>query len=317
MLETTLPIICERLSNEAYHHGEEYRKFFSSSQIKNYLISPKYARYTQLNPEQKQSDALDLGSVYHAKLESLVNGSGFPYIVFTPPVNEKTGKFYGSGTNAYDNALESFKALNEGKIITSKGVMSTVEQMVKELLYGNDNLSPVIRTMIKNGKAEQTHLCEYQGGYFKFRPDLKTRNLIVDWKTCELEVPKPDNFERQILKYGYHISAAMYQFFDHEITGRWKHFFWVAQEKEPPYDFTIIDASEWAWKIDEVNGEQIAIAGPGAVIFMKLMEQHLICLEKNHWPGYSVFTPPDWKGRRIATPDVPGWYKNKVISFIE
>lgn len=310
-----LPLILDNLTNEAYHHGAEFAEYFSSSQIKNYLVSPKYARYTWLNHELKTSDALTFGSVYHDLLESRVNHTPINYIVFHAPINQKTGNPYGDGTQAYEIAKAEFIALNVGKNVCTAEQMETAIEMVNQLLTGDANLSPVVQQFIHNGKAEQSHFVEYQGGKFKFRTDLKTKNCIIDWKTTSLENPKPENFERQIVDFGYHISAAMYQFLDHELTGRWRKFFWIVQEKQPPYDFTIIDAARWAWDVNTVNGQQVIEAGPGAILFMKLLETHLICLERNEWPGYSSFTMPDWKGRRIATPEPPAWYKNRIINF--
>lgn len=304
------------ITNEDYHYEEESRKYYSSSQLKNYLISPKYARYVWLNPEKKDTDALELGSVYHAILESRVNNTPMPYVAFDGPINERTGKPYGRDTLAYQNGMVEFESENQGALICSNANLLTANIMVDELLKGNDNLSPIVQSFIKNGIAEQSHYIEYQGGLFKFRTDVKTKNLIVDWKTTQLENPKPENFERQIIERGYHISAAMYQFLDHELTGRWRRFYWVVQEKQPPYDFTIIDSSSWTWDIDVINGEQIVVAGPGAIIFMRLLEEHLICLEKGSWPGYHVFIKPDWRGRRIAKPEAPGWYKAKMMNFI-
>lgn len=316
MIPAALPLVLDNLSNHEYHHSETYKEYYSSSQLKNYLISPKYARYAWLNPEQKTSDAMELGSVYHAILESKVNGTEMPYIVFPTPINPTTGKPYGSDTVKYKDAQSQFVYDHSNKEICSESNLATATEMVNQLLHGNDNLSPVINTFIRNGKAEQSHLVEYQGGLFKYRTDLKTRNLIVDWKTCGLQVPKPEEFERAIISFGYHISGAMYQFMEKLVTGKWKKFYWVVQEKEPPYDFMIIDSSAWTWDINVYDGVQTIEPGPGAAIFMKLLEQHLICLEQGVWPGYSIFTQPDWKGRRIATPEPPTWYRNKMFNFI-
>ncbi len=310
-----LPSIFDNIENERYHRSEEFSDYFSSSQIKNYLVSPKYSRYAWLNPEDKTSDALEFGSLYHDALACKVNKTDFNYTSFEGPINPKTGKQYGEDTQAYQSAKIEFLSANPGVKLCKQDHMNVVNEMINQLSMGDENLSPIICNFIKNGKAEQSHFCEYQGGLFKYRTDLKTKNCILDWKTTNLENPKPENFERQIVDFGYHISAAMYQFFDHEITGRWRKFYWVVQEKQPPYDFTIIDAARWAWDITTINGEQVIEAGPGAILFMKLLETHLICLERQSWPGYSSFTMPDWKNRRIATPEPPGWYKNRIINF--
>ena len=39
------------LPNEEYHRGERFKDFLSSTQIKDYLVSPKFARFKALHPE--------------------------------------------------------------------------------------------------------------------------------------------------------------------------------------------------------------------------------------------------------------------------
>jgi hypothetical protein len=310
----------DEISNEDYHNGETYREFQSSTHLKHYAISPKYARYTQLNPKFEQTKGMQEGSVLHDYLASLTNYGdlrAFPWISFDePPINSKTGKAYGKDSDAYTVALSEYLNANPGKVICEQGFIQNVERMVNELLYGNRHLSPDIQFMMKNGVAEQSHFCEYEGGLWKFRTDLKTRNKIVDWKKTTLENPKVEEFPSVIIKYGYHISAAMYQFFDAVITGKWRPFYWVVIENEPPYDFTILDSEEWSWEISRgSDGEQIVQPKVGAHQFLALMQQHLHCISEAYWPGYSIFIEPNWKGRRIGIPSVPGWYKGRIINF--
>lgn len=308
------------IPNEAYHNGEEYAKYISSSELKQMLISPKWFRFAQDNPSDTRSISLEnatKGSVYHDMLCSIVNTGDTQsfytqYAVFEAPINPKTGKPYGYDSQAFLAAYEEFKLLNPGKEICSQGDIELAEKMIKELRFGNNHLSADINFLIKHGKAEQSHFVEYQGAYFKYRTDLKTSTKIVDWKTCQLEVPKVENWSMQVVKMGYDISAAFYQFFDFIATGKWNTFYWVAQEKEPPYDFNLIDASNWAFEITN-TGE--VIPHSGAQKFIKLMEVYIQCVEKDEWPGYSVFTQPDYRNRRIAVSQVPGYESGKMINY--
>jgi hypothetical protein len=156
---------------------------------------------------------------------------------------------------------------------------------------------------------------------------------IVDWKTTAAFTPKCENFAKQIIKFGYHISAAFYQYFDFIESGTWRSFYWIAQEKEPPFDFNIIDASNWAFEIHDISikenlvipenemqyvietPKQIAIPKTGGVIFLQLLHEYIHCAQNDFWPGYSVFTKPDWKGRRIGTSIVPNWEKLNNLNF--
>lgn len=322
MPELILPYISapNEITNEDYHNGEEYAKFISSSELKQMLVSPKWFRYFQDHPNDTRSISLEnatKGSVYHDMLCSIVNTGGLDafnkaWAVFEPPVNEKTGKPFGYDTNAFLWAYNEFMGLNPGKQVCGKGDIALSERMIAELRQGNKHLSADINFLIKHGKAEVSHFVEYQGAYFKFRTDLETSTKIVDWKSCQPETPKVENWSRQVMNMGYDISAAFYQFFCFISTGKWKTFYWVAQEKEPPYDFNIIDASNWAFEISN-TGE--VIPHSGAQKFIRLMEVYIQCVEKDEWPGYSVFTQPDYRGRRIAVSQVPGYEQGKMLNY--
>ena len=309
------------ITNDDYHNADKYKKFCSSSILKLLMVSPKYARYCLDNPEAKESEAMNQGSVYHSMLASLTNKGDLSefekeYFIFNPPKNPKTNSSYGFATKAYQEAVESEVASNQGKLPCSEDQKKVAESMIDELLNGNPHLSPTVNHMIKIGIAEQSHFLEYQGQKFKYRTDLKTNKKIVDWKKTKLGSPKPEAFEREIIKYNYHISAAFYQFFEFVLTGKWKDFYWIVQESEPPFDFLIHNSSEWTYQINHSDGCTIEM-NTGSLMFSKLLEYWILCSERNQWPGYSIFLQPDWKNQRIGYPTVPIWYKNKMFEFFD
>jgi len=311
------------ITNADYHNSKDYIDFISSTTLKQLEVSPKYLKYYQDNPKDSKRISLESnlkGSVYHAKLCSIANCGdqtefNNSFVVFEPPINPSTKKPYGYDTQKFTDTYTEFQTANPGKEICSKSEIDLADAMIEELLNGNPHLSHDIRFLLKHGKAEISHFCEYQGGLFKYRTDLKTTSKIIDWKTCQFGRPKKEEFAKQIVDLGYDISASFYQFFDHLVTGRWRSFYWVAQEKEPPYDFNIIDASNWAFSIKNEGGEQIVTPSSGAMKFIRLLEEYLICKEKNFYPGYSIFTQPDYRKHRIAVSPVPGYVKNDLITF--
>lgn len=324
----------QNISLQVYH--KELTEYIGSSTLKQLLVSPKFLKYCMLHPEDSRIglETELKGSVYHSMLASITNkgdNTDFQneYCVFEPPVNPSTGKPFGYDSNKFLAAYEGFKEQNPDKEICSQGEVDLANAMIDELLKNNTHLSKDVNYLIKHGKAEQSHLVEYQDFKFKFRPDLETSKKIADWKSCGFETPKVENFAKQIVKYGYHISAAFYQYFDYIENGVWRSFFWIAQEKVPPYDFNIIDASNWSFEIHDISKKdglitdqftietptQIIIPKTGGVIFLQLLEEYLHCSRENFWPGYSVFTKPDWKGRRIAKSEVPSWEKSNNTTF--
>jgi len=318
-----LPFISDpyQVSNEDYHHSKKYKDFLSSTQLKLMMTSPKWYKYCKDHPEeQKTTHTMDLGSLYHDMLGSVALGdeSYFKSLwqTFTPPVNPKTLKPFGADTRAYNEAYEDAIASAQGRQLTTEDNIKLCESMINELLEGNPHLSKDIRFLIKSGQPEQSHFCKYQDFGFKYRTDLKTTSKIIDWKSCAKDTAHPDQVHRQIIRFNYHISGAFYQFFDFQCTGRWRHFYWIFQETEPPFDFIIESADNWCFEITKDDtGRQLALPKCGAVIMLKLLEQYMNCMTEDVWPGYSIFIPEGFRKQRINYSKVPAYYEKIMFNF--
>ena len=248
------------LPNEEYHRGERFKDFLSSTQIKDYLVSPKFARFKALHPEMFEIgvEAAEKGSLYHDAMESIVNTGSLDkwrnnLLVFQPPINERTGCPYGRETQKYRDALAEAVAANPGKSLTSSADVQLVETMVYELLNCCRETSKQIKQILsfKQTKAEVSHFVEYKGCKFKYRPDVETAKKIIDWKTVAVDDLHEDTVNRVIAKFHYGISAAFYQFMEHERTGVWKEFYWVMQQKTAPYDAVFVSAANWAYHMED------------------------------------------------------------------
>lgn len=298
------------LDNELYHRGDGYDQYLSSTQIKDFLVSPKYAKYKKEHPEEFviSDDALEFGSMYHAYMESLHNHGDDRefakfYTVFEAPVNEKTGKPYGRDTQKYISALEAAQAENPNLTFVSEDRVELVKLMVNELLNNCGETSKQVKTLLRQGQTEVSHFVEYEGVKFKFRPDLETKRKIVDWKTTTADSLHPVAIAKTITKFGYGISAAFYQFFEHEQSGVWKDFYWVFQQKTPPYDAVMVSAEQWAYSY---NREYDMVSmGPSAILFKKLLDQYIECVKSGEFPGAEVFIEPGFRGHRIMSVDAP------------
>lgn len=183
------------LPNEEYHRGERFKDFLSSTQIKDYMVSPKFARYKALHPElfEISIEASEKGSLYHDAMESLVNTGKLDkwrnnLLVFEPPINPKTGCPYGRDTQKYQIALIEAKESNPGKTLTSTTDIQLVETMVYELLNNCRDTSKQIRQILKWGKAEVSHFVEYEGCKFKYRPDVETAKKLLTGKHWRLMI---------------------------------------------------------------------------------------------------------------------------------
>lgn len=305
------PFVSPDMSNEDYHRGEWQKEFISSTQIKRYLVSPKYFQFIREHPE---ADTVGLeasmqGSVYHSMLASLVNKGDLmadfkdEFFVFEPPVNPKTGKPYGIDSNAYREVYEQALLEHPGMSATSEAEVGKAKAMINCLLNACGRTSAAVKQLIEWGTAETSFFVEYEGWGFKVRTDLQTQNKIVDWKTISAPDLHLSTVTRQINKLHYGISAAFYQFFIHEITGQWKEFYWVFQQKEAPYDAVLVSASDIAYSWNEE--QQHLRIGNAAAQFEMLLAEHLRCHSSGYFPGAEVFLLPSFSGQRImyAHPD--------------
>lgn len=303
------------LSNEDYHNSEPYRQYLSSSQLKKYLISPKAFKHSLDNPEETKSDALRFGSLFHDCMGALAEGGSLEHIidaiaVFEPPINAKTGQAYGTTTKAYKEAYDTFTASLNGTLVSTTEERDMANAMLQSLLFGSGSTSEQIRKLLRWGKPEVSHFVEYEGCKFKFRPDLETKRKIVDWKTVATDDLSEESINRIILKYGYHISAAFYQFFEHERTGVWKQFILVLVSKVAPYDCVMVDMSNYGYRY--LSDMDMVIPGPGAMEFKRLLDLHIKCTKENHWPGAETFIP-DNNGVRMLEIQPPRYYERKFF----
>lgn len=313
------------LSNEDYHNGECYRDYISSTSLKHYLKSPRFFKFMLDNP-QPQTEAMRFGSLFHDLMvgfsqvkgeipEDLVEKSvNYHTVVFDPPINDKTGKPYGVGTKAYNEALEEIKETYPFTEIVGRQEQETLQGMLHSVLFGCGSTSQQVRKLLKWGKPEVSHFIEYEGCKFKWRPDLETGKKIIDWKTVVTNDLSEKSINSIISRYGYDISAAHYLFFEHERSGVWKTFYWLFVSKEPPYDAVLVDSSLWTYLYDPDT--DIVQPGAGAIKFKRLLDLHIKCTKENDYPGAEINIPADPFGRRIMLPTPPPWEVNLASDLI-
>lgn len=307
------------LSNEAYHHESPYSEYLSSSQIKRYAVSPKAFKFSLDNPTEEKSDALRFGSLFHDLMAALAEGGLLEQVIdaiaaFEQPINEKTGQPYGRTTKAYAAAYEKFTAELNGLLASTAEEKELVSAMLNSLLYDSGATSEQVRKLLKWGKPEVSFFYETEDGIkLKVRPDLLTRKKIIDWKTTTSDDFTEEAINRTILKYGYHISAAMYQYVVHEITGKWLDFILVLVSKVAPHDCVMVDMCNYGYRYYPES--DIVAIGPGAMEFKRLLDLHIKCTKESHWPGAEQDIP-DNNGVRILEIQPPRYYQSKFIEEI-
>lgn len=265
------------LDNEVYHNSDKYSEFWSSSNLKNYLETPKEAYYQKYVAPAKSSDALMFGNQIHDYLASKhMNGQPFNYNQFEPPINPKTSKPYGKGTKAYDAEL----SMIDNPI--SADTMQLIDDIWREFKKFND-FWWVHKNVLKKGIAEASFFVDGIHKY-KYRPDILTDKYIIDWKTASKNIWSEKGLKYRVTDFGYDISAAFYQYFEYQRTGIWKPFIIIWIMKDPPFDFLIDDISKFAY--ENIGGGDV-LPNNGAVTFQKLKDQHELCEMAKKWPGIS------------------------------
>ena len=305
--------IIHNLSNEDYHQSAPYNEYISSSQLKWYLKSPRYYKYMLEHP-QEQNDAMRFGSLFHDCMAGLGQGGSVKdvldaIVVFEPPTNKTTGK----ATLAYQEAYLDFAEKTQGRLIVSIDDKEALTGMLTSLINSGGATSEQVRLLLKWGKPEVSIFYETEDGIkIKIRPDLLTPKKIVDWKSTSLDDLTEESINREILRYGYHISAAQYQWVVHKVTGKWLDFYLVFVQKQAPYDCVMVNMANYGYHYKEEW--DMLIPGPGALEFERLLGLHIKCVKSNEWPGAETFIPGD--KYRIMEIEPPRYYERKFFDEI-
>ena len=185
--------------------------------------------------------------------------------------------------------------------------------MSQSLLCDSGATSEQVRKLLKWAKAtEVSYFYETEDGIkLKVRPDLLTKTKLVDWKTCSLDSLDEDSIARQIIKYRYDVSLAMYQWTIFQIEKKWYTPILVFVQKQEPFDCVMCDISEWCYQYDKTY--DVVTMGCGALEFRRLLDLHAECVRKNEWPGAESSIEADGNVR-IMKPKIPAYFGMKYYN---
>lgn len=110
------------------------------------------------------------------------------------------------------------------------------------------SLPPEIRAMLSRpGWNEVSIVWEYQGLKLKGRLDRFSdgkRPCIIDVKKMQVGAGVREDCQKAILRYGYHIQAALYCKGIEYLTSKRPEFIWLFVEDNAPFDIQIIPATD-------------------------------------------------------------------------
>jgi hypothetical protein len=242
----------------------------SRSDIVKLLVSP--LKYKEA--EDKDTEAMEFGRAYHTYMLE-IDRFEKEYIV--------KPKFKGKGSKA---RREEWEEENKDKnTITIEG--KDALKAMCDRLYKHPIAGPMLSD---EGESELVVVWNdpITGALCKARIDRLNKKIPaeVDLKSCLDAREGP--FKKSAWDKGYPIQAAFYRYGLYQVTGIEHPFYFIAQEKKPPYDLIVYKAGP-----DMLYHGQLACAR-GLAIYSE-------CLRTDKWPGYPEET------KELG---VPGWVKN-------
>lgn len=218
--------------NKRFVSESEYSQLpgLRSTELKYLLRSVAHYVAAKERP-MKQTASMRFGTLFHmAALEPV----RFKESILIKP------EFGGKGSV---KAKEDFYAANQEKVIVDQEDYDSIMGMLKSLL-NHDKAA----ALLSNGESEASYFWKDQefGVDCKCRTDFVTSNdLVVDLKSTANA--SAEEFEKTIVNFGYHVSAAHYLQGISAATGRdHRRFIMVAVENEYPYSvqcFDLMDAA--------------------------------------------------------------------------
>lgn len=268
------PGIYTNLTSDEYH-GDKHS--ISRSALMDFKKCPRKYWAKHLNPERPESfkkASWTFGTAFHTLvLEPLLFEQH--YFVMPPKVLKRDDEVLFNVHKAAEKEAE----------VTNKEVLSYADFnklfAMQQSLYANEKA----RELLAEAIYESSYFWEDKesGLILKSRPDILHPRIYVDLKT--IDDASEYNYGREMMKYGYHIQAAMVDdaiktLEDRELLG----FINLCVEKEYPYciGIRIIDDS--------------AIRAGKA-------EYKKLCVDLKHAIMHNEF--PDYD---IATIGLPSWY---------
>ncbi len=116
--------------------------------------------------------------------------------------------------------------------------------------------------------------------------DLAGRLVVADVKTCRSAAT--EDFQREAVRLGYDLQAAMYTAGVRAATGRDCAFVFIAVEKEPPYALNVLQADP-------------LLLTRGRDLLRELLGRYHECRQSGRWYGYNGFSG------LVGTLGLPAW----------
>lgn len=275
------PCIIRGMPDEVYHNS----KGLSRSGLKLLLDCPAkyYYKYLSGEYEPKEKPSFKIGKAAH---KYILEGKEAFYDTYwhNPYAELKKAEIELLLKEKYNCVkkgllidqmlrLLDYEGIEQKEIELSKSELNMIIGLARSI-----RLNPTANAAFKqDGESELSifWIDEKTGLWLKCRPDFLPYNcrLVPDYKTTNSA--KPENLWTSFIDYGYHLQAAMYRQGIKAVTGlEVENFFFVMQEKEPPYISQIFVPDDLM--IDQ-GEKQLRLA----------IDRYVVCKETGLWTAYS------------------------------
>lgn len=226
---------------------------FRSSHIKEIVKSPAHF-YTAWKSEPKDSSTFDEGRAVHSVL-----------------LEQNLDKFIkrpaGIDGRTKDGKARMDELKATGKTVLDAEVFDSMYARLEVFTKSSEAMKIYTGAQIEESFYSAHALSEM---LIKARPDMYKPGIIADIKTTS----NMAWFEKDLIKYGYHIQAGYYSLVTRLVTGvKTKEFVFVAQEKVAPYGIQIFSINESQLNVLEEKATELLLR---ASIFVR----------ENNFPSY-------------------------------
>ncbi len=196
---------------------------------------------------------------------------------------------YHKGTKYVKGKEETFRSVNRDKEIISEDDYNRMVGVATTL-----SSCPIMRDIMAHGKPEVTLIwddpetglrCKARADWLHIGTD---RVVLLDLKTCA----DASEFQKSIVRYGYHRQMALYARGVEVLTGRRPEVWVCAIETSPPYGHMVARMDLDALELGSREVDQ-------------LLARVAECQATGTWPSYEhpvSWRLPEWYTKRSAEP---------------
>lgn len=220
--------------------------------------TPAHFRAYMEEPKPEPTDAQRYGLILHRS-------------IFEPDTMNGAFAIKPEGMSFATKEGKAWKQEHEGVEIIDQKNATAIQRSVAAVWA-----HPIAKRLLANAQFEKSlYAIDSHGTARKGRLDVfpMAGNVLPDLKSCESAAA--DDFERQIVKYGYHYSAAFYIDLCEMVGAPREHFLFICVEKTPPYLVAVheLDPLMIQW---------------GRKLYQRDLTVYRQCVASGEWPGYSA-----------------------------